>query len=541
MPAVFQSHAQPRQLARLVPVLPAGGTLTPVAASSFIQLQAGKPRPAKRAKQPWYRSPKLLRHAVMLFFFLFMAHVAIDHQIKGGGPRGAPSVEAYCPFGGLETLYQFLTTGGFVHRIELSAVVLFFALVLLTLLSSRGFCGWMCPFGSVQEWIGMLGRKILKKKFNPSGRVDRALRYLKYAVLAVIIALTWHTGGLVFRDYDPFLAFFHFGYGIDELPWAYAILVVVLIGSLWIERFFCKYACPLGAVLGILGKFGLTKIQRDAVGCKECNLCQQKCHAHVEFLSGAVVRSAECNQCMDCMVDCPKPAVLSLRGWRWRFSHPVFAATLVTGLVGLVFVSKAAGKWRTKPELASFTNRAGQLDAGQIRGWMTLNDISAGYKVPLSELYAGLGLPARVSPNTRINRIKAEHKVEFEPERLRDLVGHIVAGKPALAFVVQTKETEKTKPQTSHKPGNPLGPGKDANTSGTQEGGKGEQPEVKGFMTLSEVALKTGVPRAYILKELGLNEADIDPRQPLRDWVHDKGKSIPALREIVEKYRKQKK
>lgn len=508
-----------------------------MASGPLVQLA---PKNAKPAKSAWYRSPKLLRHAVMLFFFLFLAHVALDHQIQGGGPRGTPSVEAYCPFGGLETLYQFLTTGGFVHRIELSAVVLFLALVILTLLASRGFCGWMCPFGSVQEWIGMLGKKIFKKKFNPAGRVDRALRYLKYVVLAVIIALTWHTGSLVFRDYDPFLAFFHFGYGIDELPWAYAILVVVLIGSLWIERFFCKYACPLGAVLGILGRFGLTKIQRDAAACKECNLCQQKCHAHVEFLSGTVIRSAECNQCMDCVVDCPKPAVLSLRGWRWRFSHPVFAAMLVAGLVGLVFVSKAAGKWRTKPELASFTNVAGRLDAGQIRGWMTLNDISSGYQVPLNELYAGLGLPARVSPNTRINRIKAEHKVEFEPERVRDLVDHILAGQPAMAFVAQQKAPEKREAQAPHKPRNPQGPGRDARKSGHQEGGQGEEPEVKGFMTLNEVLLKTGVPKSYILKELGLSEAEVDSRQPLRDWVHDKGKSVPELREIIQRYRQQK-
>jgi len=497
-------------------------------ADNLVQIQP--PKPAKRA---WYRSPKLLRHAVMIFFFLFLAYIAIEHQVKGGGPRGTPSVEAYCPFGGLETLYQFLTTGGFVRRIEPSAVVLFFALVLLTLVASRGFCGWMCPFGAVQEWVGMLGKKVFKKRFNPSGRLDRALRYLKYVVLVVIIALTWHTGSLVFRDYDPFLAFFHFGLGMDELPWAYAILGVVLIGSLWIERFFCKYACPLGAVLGIIGKLGLTKIQRDPEGCQECNVCRQKCHAHVEFLSGTLIRGAECNQCMDCTVDCPKPAVLTLRGWRWRFSHPVFAALLVAGLAGLVFVSKAAGKWRTKPELASFTSPAGRLDAQQIRGWMTLADISSGYSIPLNDLYAGLGLPARVSPHTRLNRIRAEHKVEFEPEKARELVDQVLTGKPAVSVAAAQQPAAKPRPQAVHQPKKSPGAGKGA--------GQGEEPEVRGFMTLNEVVLKTGVPKTYILNELGLNEADVDARQPLREWVHQKGKSVPELRDIITRYRRQKK
>ena len=480
-------------------------------------------RPALRKKR-WYRSPKALRHATMLFFFVFMAHIAIGHQLQGGGPRGTPSVEAYCPFGGLETLYQFLTTGGFVHRIEPSALILFAALLLLTLVASRGFCGWMCPFGSVQEWLGILGRRLFRKRFNPGGRLDAALRYAKYFVLALIISLTWHTGSLIFRDYDPFLAFFHFGRGIDELPWAYAILLAVLLGSLWIERFFCKYACPLGAVLGIVGRFGLTKIRRDAAACKECNLCRRKCHAHVDFLSGATIRSAECNQCMDCVADCPRPAVLAMRGLRLRFSHPVFAATLVMGLLGLVYTSKAAGKWQTRPAQASFTGVGGALHAGQIRGWMTLNDISAGYGIPLPELFAAGRLPARVSASTRLNRIRAEHKVEFEPEVIRDFVAAKVARPMAAA-------PAETPPRAG------AGSGPSTSQNADRPHGSSDEPEIKGFMTLNEIVLKTGVPRSYILSQLGLKEAEVDGRLPLRDWIHAKGKSVPELRSIVQEYK----
>ena len=117
---------------------------------------------------------------------------------------------------------------------------------------ARGRPGWYrfpkCPFGWLQEWLGLLGRRLLKNPFNPAGAWDRRLRYPKY----VVIALTWHLGRLVFRACDPFLAFFHLGNGFGEMPWAYAALGVVLAGSLWIERSFCKYACPLGAVVGIV-------------------------------------------------------------------------------------------------------------------------------------------------------------------------------------------------------------------------------------------------------------------------------------------------
>jgi ferredoxin len=438
----------------------------------------------------------------MAFFFLFLLHVAYDHQVKGGGPRGAPSVEAYCPFGGLESLYQFLTTGGFIRRIEPSAVILFVALVGLTLVASRGFCGWICPFGSVQEWLGLLGRKLFKKKFNPTGVWDRRLRYLKYVILAAIIGFTWHLGTLVFRPYDPFLAFFHLGKGVDEMPWAYAALGVVLAGSLWIERFFCKYACPLGAAIGIISKAGLTKIERDPTDCKSCNLCHKKCHAHVDFLSVTTIRDAECNHCMECVIDCPKPNVLSLRGPRWRFSHPGYAAMLVVGLFALIGASQLAGKWRTQPEAVSFRNAKGQLEPENIRGWMHLKEIAEGYGVPLDDLYRETGLPRRVPETARLNTIAETYGVKFEPDKVREVVRARLGGvsKPA-------------RPAAS-----------------------GEEPEVKGFMTLNEIALKTGVSKERLLQELGL-PATIDPRLPVREWMHEHGKSVQDLRDAVARCR----
>jgi polyferredoxin len=471
----------------------------------------------------WFRSPKLIRHGVMVFFFLFLLHVAYDHQVKGGGPRGTPSVEAYCPFGGLESLYQFFTTGGFIRRIEPSALILFAALVLLTLVASRGFCGWICPFGSVQEWLGLLGKKLLKKKFNPTGAWDRRLRYLKYVILAGIIGLTWHLGTLVFRAYDPFLAFFHLGMGMDEMPWAYAILAVVLAGSLWIERFFCKYACPLGAVIGLIAKVGLTRIHRDPADCKSCNLCQKQCHAHVDFLSVTTIRDAECNHCMDCVVDCPKPNVLTLRGPRWRFSHPVYAGMLVIGLFGLIGASQLAGKWQTKPPMVSFLDLKGNLDPENIRGWMTLQEIATGYGVPLASLYRGTGLPDRVPATARLNTIGTTYDLKFEPDKVREIVRARLAGQPVHS---------PPAPQTHTAAPVPAG----GRTAVAEKHAVAEEPEVKGFMTLNEIALKTGVPKEQLLRALGL-AGTIDGRTPVREWLHDRGKTIQDLREAVTQYR----
>lgn len=466
---------------------------------AFVNIQ---PQSGTRRKA-WYRSPKLLRHGVMLVFFVFLLQVAYQHQVCGGGPQGEPSVEAYCPFGGIETLYYFLTTGGFVRRIEPSALILLGLVLLLTLVFSRGFCGWICPFGSLQEWIGLPGRKLFGKRYNPAGRWDRVLRLLKYVLLAAITGLTWHLGVLVFRDYDPFLAFFHLGQGVKEMPWAYAALGVVLLGSLRFDRFFCKYACPLGAVLGILGRFGLTRIRRDESGCKGCNICQKKCFAHVDFLSASTIRDPECNHCLDCVVECPRPNVLTVAGRKRRFSHVTYAAALLGGLFALVGATKLYGSWRTKPAMVSFYNAAGALDPGLIRGWMSLADISAGCNIPLERLRSAAGLPATVDPKLRINKIGETYHLDFEPEKLRQAVTAHLSGKPA------------------------------ADRAGER---KGEQ-EIRGFMTLNQVSSKTGVPKEFLLRQLQVPAGKIDPRKPIRDWIHYYGKAIGDVRDAVAAYR----
>ncbi|MBN9661030.1 MAG: 4Fe-4S binding protein [Acidobacteria bacterium] len=456
-----------------------------------------------KSRKAWYRSPVVIRQGVMIFFFLFLLHVAYDHQLRGGGPKGSPSIEAYCPFGGIETLYQFITTGGFIRHIEPSALILMGAVLILTLVLSRGFCGWICPFGSLQEWLGMIGRRIFGKRYNPTAPWEKRLRALKYVILALIVFFTWRLGTLVFRPYDPFLAFFHLGNGFREMPYAYAALGGVLLGSLKVDRFFCKYACPLGAVIGLIGKVGLTRIARTDDGCKGCNVCQKSCFAHIEFLSTNKINDAECNHCLECVTSCPKPNVLTLRGGGWKFSHGAYAALLLAGLFTTIGLSQMWGKWRTQPVAVAFTNASGKLDAGQIRGWMTLSEISEGYRLPLSTLYAQAHLPSSVDSATRLNQIAGKYKLQFDPDGMRDVVSGLLSG------------TSARKPAMTH---------------------SGGSDEVKGFMSLNEVSAKTGVPAGFILKAMEI-KAPVNASQPLREWMHAQGKSIQDVRDAVASYK----
>jgi len=94
-----------------------------------------------------------------------------------------PSVDSLCPFGGLETLMKWLASGEFLKHITPSNIVLFGAVVVLGIVLSRFFCGWLCAFGALQGVFGWIGKKIFKKRFTVPPKVDRVLRWTKYVIL----------------------------------------------------------------------------------------------------------------------------------------------------------------------------------------------------------------------------------------------------------------------------------------------------------------------------------------------------------------------
>lgn len=256
-----------------------------------------------------------IRYFVQASFLAFLLFAAARHQKVGGGPTGAPSVDAFCPFGGLESLYSLMASGQYIQRIEPSSLVLLGAITVSVVFARRGFCGWICPFGTIQEWIKKVVRKIKAFNFDIDSRLDPRIRYSKYILFAIILGASWYTQRLVFHDYDPYVTFMHFGKGLlwnfgDEplkiMP--FAILGAVLVGSVFIERFWCKYACPLGVYTQMANRFTLLKIRRTEE-CIDCKKCDSICPTGVQVSTNPEVKSSECITCMDCVDKCPTKAL----------------------------------------------------------------------------------------------------------------------------------------------------------------------------------------------------------------------------------------
>ena len=258
------------------------------------------------------KKPFDYRLLLQIFFFVLIAVIAVNHTLDEMGKAlpvlSSASLHALCPFGGVVSIYQFATAGTYVKKTHESSFILMGIGFLLALVLGPAFCGWVCPMGSIQEWLGKLGRRIWKKRYNrfiPS-RIDRLLRYLRYALLAWVLYATIMTGALIFADIDPYFALFNFWSGEVALT-AIIVLIAVLVLSLFVERPFCKYACPYGAVLGVFNFLRIFKIKRNAATCIDCKRCDRDCPMNIEVSKGEVVRNHQCISCMKCTSEqtCP--------------------------------------------------------------------------------------------------------------------------------------------------------------------------------------------------------------------------------------------
>lgn len=262
---------------------------------------------------------KKLRLFVQIFFFVFLVLVVLNHQLEESGSSilliPSISLHAICPFGGVETASTLLLYGSYIPKLHQSTLVIFTLVFLSSILFGPILCGYICPLGSIQEWIGKIGRKLFKKKYNHfvPKNLDKILRYLRYISLTAVVYLTGKTLTLVFLDVDPYYALMNFYTGEVAIG-ALITLAVTLILSLFVERPWCKYACPYGALLGLTNLIRLFSIKRKKATCINCHICDDVCPMNIEVSKKHSIRDHQCISCHECTSEahCPVPETVSI-------------------------------------------------------------------------------------------------------------------------------------------------------------------------------------------------------------------------------------
>ncbi len=182
--------------------------------------------------------------------------------------------------------------------------------VFITLfLWGRGlFCGWLCPFGALQEFVTLIANKLQIKQFKVKPHHHKIAQKIKYIALFILVGISFYSLTLAEKlaEIEPFKTSITLSF-IRYWPFAlYAIILLML--SLKIHKFYCRYLCPLGAGLAILGRFPLLKMLRRRKECgSPCHLCRtKKCGIDAINIDGSI-DYGECIQCLECLVTIESP------------------------------------------------------------------------------------------------------------------------------------------------------------------------------------------------------------------------------------------
>ena len=259
---------------------------------------------SKRIKKSW---TPLMRRLTQLAFGVFILASSVRHSLATTDGM-LSSTDAYCPFGGLETLWKLATQGSFISKTHASNIVLAVGLLVGTILVGGAFCGWVCPFGGLQDLLTWVRQKLHLPELKVPAKLDKVLTYGRYVVLAGILYATIQTGKMWFADYDPYRTIFSLGW-LFEFNWAaawpaYVVSLAILLGAFFIPRLWCRYLCPLGGVISLVQRLSIFRIRRNVQTCIDCKKCDKVCPAKITVSKKKSV-TAECVSCLKCVEACP--------------------------------------------------------------------------------------------------------------------------------------------------------------------------------------------------------------------------------------------
>jgi len=265
-----------------------------------------------------------------------------------------PGIEAFLPISSLISLKYWMVTGIFNPIHPSGLVILLMALVTAVLLK-RGFCSWICPFGLLTEYLNQLHGVIFRKNVKVPPWLDYPLRSLKYLLLAFFlwaIVLKMNATALDNFIYSPYnmvadvkmLYFF-----TDITPFAFWVLVALVVLSILLRNFWCRYLCPYGALLGALSFLSILKVHRNAETCTNCQQCTRTCPVDVKVHKTTSVISDECHACLACVAVCPENDTLYISASRRNgILKPLAYAMMICLLfVGGSLIGRVAGYWHT--------------------------------------------------------------------------------------------------------------------------------------------------------------------------------------------------
>lgn len=320
-------------------------------------------------ERAWYRrlalrlrhDPHFLRSTVQMAFVLLCVWIGVEFHffvtwgLSGGHEEYVarpPGVEGFLPISALISLKSWLVSG-VINGVHPSGLFILLAITATGVFLKKAFCGWLCPVGTLSESLWMLGQKLFSRSLTVPRWLDYPLRSLKYLLLGFFgwAVMAMDLPGVISFIYSPYNKMADvkmYQFFAEVSPLVLGTLAALMVFSIVIKNFWCRYLCPYGALLGMASLLSPLKITRTATTCVDCELCTRVCPANIKVHKAGRVWSDECMSCMECVNVCPVKDTLEMKlSQRSRPVPPfVFAILLVGIFVAITGAAMLTGHWQ---------------------------------------------------------------------------------------------------------------------------------------------------------------------------------------------------
>ncbi len=304
-------------------------------------------------------------------FYLFIQYLHNNNAVET--VVRPPGVEAWLPIGSLVSLRHYIETG-IVNNIHPAGMMIFITILLTAFLFKKGFCSWICPIGFISELVGDFSDKIFKRRIKPPKWLDYPLRSLKYIILffflnAILLSMSsLAIESFIYTDYNIASDFMMMRFFTDITPLALKIVIGLVILSVVIRGFWCRYLCPYGALLGMFNFISPTRIVRNDTSCIDCSSCTKVCPSFIKIETVKEVYSDECTGCMACIDSCPVSKTLEIKVVKKSvtMNKAKWAAILLLFFWGSMLGYKFFGPWQNEVTTEQYRRILPSVEKGQM-------------------------------------------------------------------------------------------------------------------------------------------------------------------------------
>jgi polyferredoxin len=373
-----------------------GAVPGPVPAIAAVQLRDGRTvkklppelrrgQPAYLRERSWARrivlrlqeDSQFLRSAVQAAFLLLCVWIGIEFALfmrwaqSGAAPavERPPGAEGFLPISALISFKYWLTTG-IINDVHPSGLFIFVAIVAVSALLKKAFCSWICPVGTISESLWLFGQKLFGRSLSVPRWLDYPLRSLKYLLLAFFAYAVIAMGpsdlkAFIYSPYNKMADVKMYLFFANISAFAFWTIAALVVLSIVIKNFWCRYLCPYGALLGAVGWLSPFKVTRKASTCIDCSLCTKACPASIKVHAATRVWSDECMNCYACVAACPVKDTLTVQASRRSSAVPawVFGALVVGIFTGITGLAMLTGHWRNTMSGEEYRTRMEHLDS----------------------------------------------------------------------------------------------------------------------------------------------------------------------------------